>query len=302
MSNIVSYGSYDIDAAKDIQKKVEAISGGNFLKLGVGDTVVRILPPTAGRNSPFRVTAVHYIDAVPGLQKMVVFTCPRVELKEPCIACEKAQQLQNSKSPIDRERAWKIGAQLKIYANVVDRDNPDAGVKILSFGKTIHEQLKKIRKNPRLGGDFTDPTKGGFDIVINREGTGQRDTKYVVSAARENSPLSTDVEEINGWIGGQHDLEKLIRVEAPDELLAAWSDLGMAHRGGGRQMAAGRQPAGRIEAGTKEVIEVQEAPKTKAKAAGKVGAGVMSGKKEREITGYDDDFNPIYADDDNIPY
>lgn len=243
-SSIVQYGSYDIADANEAAKQADSIAGGVYLgKLRVGDTILRVLPPLIGRKAQ-RVTALHYIDPMPGIDKIIVFACPRHELKQECIACTRAEQLRRSPSPLDRDAAWRISAQLKVYVNVVDRDNEDAGVKVWGFGKNINEQLHAIRRNPRMGGDYTDPTASGFDLIVNRIGTGQKDTKYMISAARDNTPLSNHPEQMADWINKQHDLDALVSTETPDELLAAWADLAQASRGS-RQSADRQLPSGR---------------------------------------------------------
>jgi len=233
MSNIVKYGSFSVTALDEEDKKAEAIAGSVFVNLTPGEHVLRFLPPPLGKESPFRITAIHYIDAVPGLDKMVVFACPRVELKEPCPACAEVARLNSTKNPLDKERANRISASLKVYANVIERSNEDAGPRVIGFGKMIWDQLKAIRKNVRLGGDFTDPTDNGFDIVITREGTGPRDTRYTVNADRNNSPLHTDAAVAQMWIDSQHNLEEFVDCNVPEELLLAW----------GQMARVGRQPA-----------------------------------------------------------
>ena len=276
MANIVKYGGLTIDAMDKVSGRVDSVSGGSFIKIGVGENCFRFLPSKAPGINPLRATALHYIDAVPGLDKMVVFACPRVELKQPCIACQKVQEMNESKNPIDRERAWQMKASVRIYANVIDRNNPDAGVKVLGFGKQIHEQLKAILTSARLGGDFTDPTENGFDIIIVRTGSGKNDTKYVVSADRRNGPLGATVAETNALIDSQQDLEQFVKIEPPEELLMAWQ--GLANVGRAR---------------------TSEATQTK-----RVGPGTRRsavGDAEQEEIVYDENFNPI-SKDDQIPY
>lgn len=249
--NIVKYGGYAEKAADYDSAKIDSVSGNVYLDTPVGTTIVRIVPPPVGKDSPFRITAMHFIDAVPGLDKMIVFACPRVEFKQPCIACQESERLNKSPSPLDRERAYRISAGLRVYANVIDRASPDldTALKIWSFGKMIYGQLKGIRKNPRLGGDFTDPTEKGFDIIVSREGTGKNDTKYTVAADRNASPLAPTVEDINDIISRQSDLELQVNAVVPEALLNAWAQTNL--RGqvsvptdvGGRTPYAGPPPA-----------------------------------------------------------
>lgn len=221
MTSIVKYSGFTNDALEEMEKEVDAISGGLYFDLETGDNIIRVLPTLPGKQSPFRVTAQHYIDAVPGMERMAVFACPRVELKQPCIACQKVEELQRTGNPVDRDRAYRMSAGLRVFANVINRRNPDAGVKVLGFGKSIWEQMKAIRKNVRLGGDFTDPSESGFDLVITRTGE-ERKTKYMVSADRNSSPLAATAEGIDAIMAIANDLDAVINVEPPDELLAAW--------------------------------------------------------------------------------
>lgn len=232
--DIIQYGSYDLDGADQDDQATKQITGDVWMELVEGENVVRILPPQPGQKSPFRVTAMHYIDAVPGLEKLVAFACPRVELREPCPACQKAEELSRSSNPLDRDRAFKLQASLRVYANVIDRADPGQdgmpNVKILGFGKMIYNQLKTIRRNARLGGDFTNPTSAGFDIIITREGSGMS-SKYQVAADRNSSPLAGSTEMIAVILAGAHNLDSKVTPEVPAELLQAWGAVGRVSRG-----------------------------------------------------------------------
>jgi hypothetical protein len=221
MSNsLVQFGSWSEDAFTADNAAVDATSSGLIDKIEVGENVFRILPPSlsCGRNSPFRITAMHFIKGVPGTDKQLVFACPKTELKEPCPACQEADRLARSQAKADRERAFEISAGLRVYACVINRAKPEAGVRVISFGKQIYDQLKTIRKSPRLGGDFTNPFANGFDIIINREGTSQNDTKYKVAADRQASALAATDAEMQEIIDSQPNLEQFIDTNVPDEL------------------------------------------------------------------------------------
>jgi hypothetical protein len=257
MSNIIQYKGLTLETLQHVDERVDSIAGNEFEEIAVGENVFRFLPVVTG--DPVRVTAVHYIDSVPGLEKMVVFACPRVELKQPCIACQKSEELAKTGNPIDRERAYRISAGLRCYANVVNRKRTDNSVKVLAFGKGIWDALKAIRQNARMGGDYTDPTENGFDIIITREGTGKNDTKYAVAADRQSSALAPTVEQINEIIMSTKNLDAFVDPTPSPELLLAW--------GGGRQITAG--------------VAAQLAPGTGRQAAapptsGTAGAGVMA--------------------------
>lgn len=234
--DLVRYSSFDFDMIEDLDRQIDDIVQTVYVSLAVGDTTIRILPGFVGA-SPFRPVAMHFIDALPGMaDKTISFACPRVELQEFCLACQKAQQLMSTKNPVDKQRAKRISTTLQVLCNVVVR--PSTTPKVLPIGMTVWKQLKAIKNNPKLGGDFTDPTEGGYDLVINREGTGQYDTKYKVFYERENTPLAPTPQEIDAILANRHDLEALVDPTVPTEILEAWRNLARAGSGSAQQSSA----------------------------------------------------------------
>ncbi len=260
MSQLIKYQGLTLDVMDAADQQADAIAGGDFWDIEVGENVFRVLPVPIGEKA-VRVTAMHYVDAVPGLDKMIVFACPRTETKASCPACEETDRLQKTGNPTDRERAFRIQSKLKVYLNAVNRNKPDAGVKVLSFGKQIWEQLKTIRKNARAGGDYTDPTANGFDIIITRVGTG-RETEYTVAADRSNSPLAADDDAISDIIMQTKNLEKYVDTTINEALLNAWS-----MNNARTPYRAPAPAAGQLVQGAREAA---------AQHVGTVGANVMS--------------------------
>jgi len=217
MGNLQKYGSFDLDTLDKQDALVEANSsvGADFMKLQPGKNKIRFLPSLKPGESPFIIVNEHFIDT-PGGQK-VRFACPRLMEKKPCPACQQADELKRTGNPLDRDKAWSFYPKMRVYANVYDRENP-GNPRILAFGKTIWEGLKRIRRDRDEGGDFTNPMADGFDIVITREGTGLQ-TKYAVSSSRSDSALADDTSEIDRIIQAQYDLEKYSRVLTLDEVV-----------------------------------------------------------------------------------
>lgn len=247
--NIVQYGTFTEDALERDSAKVDQLTGNAFMELLPGENVLRFLPPPIGKNSPFRMTAMHYIEPPPGIEKKMVFACPRHELREACPACEHAARL-SSGNAAERRAASEFQPKFRAYANVLDRNNPEAGVKVLGFGKMIYNDLRSIRRNPRTGGDYTNPTETGFDIIITREGTGMN-TQYAASADRNNTPLAESDEELMSILAQAHDLEQFVNPEVPEELLMVWGAQTRGVSGGrpaARQITAS-SPGGRTGAG-----------------------------------------------------
>jgi len=210
---IVQWGGVDLAAAREQAEEVGASDGGEFLKLSVGKNVVRFLPPVAGQRTCFVIVHEHYIDA-PGAKGPMVSACPRMMAKQPCVVCSRVSELNASGNPADRDAAYRMRAQKRIYSNVIDRKRPEMGPVILGYGKQIFDQLMGILEDEDAGGDFTNPTEGGCDIVIERVGTGKDDTKYTVRCSRKNSPLGD-----MAWIAHQQDImAKVGQAKASEEL------------------------------------------------------------------------------------
>ena len=246
---IVQWGGVDLSAAREQAEEVGASDGGEFLKLSVGKNVVRFLPPVAGAKTCFVIVHEHYID-VPGAKGPVVSACPRMMAKQPCVVCSRVAELNGSGNPADRDAAYRMRAQKRIYSNVIDRKRPEMGPVILGYGKQIFDQLMGILEDEDAGGDFTNPTDGGCDIVIERVGTSKDDTKYTVRCSRKNSALGD-----MAWIGQQQDilakvgqakatedLQKYLRGEGAAPTSAAKALGGGGARGGGLP-APGRRTA-----------------------------------------------------------
>jgi hypothetical protein len=299
---IVRYAEYSVtDFDRDVDR-ANQLGGSTLMELKQGENVVRFVPSKEPGVSPIRSTGMHYVDAVPGLDKMVVVACPKKELQQPCPICDAATQLLRSPNPIDRERGERIQAKLTLYANVVDRaappDDPNFGLRVLRFGKQILEQLKTIRRSERTGGDFFDPTEKGFDIVIIREGT-EKSTKYKVVPDRQNSALYDDVELCQATIDNGYDLNTYVNTVVPDALIAALESAS----GMGRQAApAARQLPARAAA---PVTQTRLSQPQRQAAAGGARAGsslfdqpagpVPSGGQtiaDADFTDEEDDFGP----------
>ncbi len=230
-TSVVKYGGFDLDEADEAEKELKASGTGNaFLKLEVGKTRIRFIPPLPGKKWR-RATAVHYVD-VPGAGR-VSFVCPRIEAKQPCIVCKKSQQLLATGNEVDEKKGKKIAAQRRCFASVIDRGDPEAGPRILAFSRTIEEQLIEIRKDTEDGGDFVDPING-VDIVILRTGTGQFDTRYKVQAGKQ-VPISTDAKQMNEWISTQPNLDKYARVQSAEDIAALLRGEKPEPRGGGQK-------------------------------------------------------------------
>jgi hypothetical protein len=223
------------------KQKEEAESGdGEFYKMKQGTNTVRILPPAEGADTPVPKTLQHFIK-LPGSDKPIVFVCPRA-VKKKCPACEKMDELTAGGNPADYEIAKEFKPKARYFANVIDRRNPEKGVQLMAVGVQVAEQLFALADNQDAGGDFSDPTEDGFDVIIERTGAGKNDTEYKVFAARKTSPLGND-----DWLDQMIDLRKHVLPLPYEEIVkklgAAASPRQVGPGGPSRQMGAGAGPA-----------------------------------------------------------
>src|SRR5690348_2676684 len=108
-TEMVKWGSYELEAAEDESKELEKGSGGDFYKWVDGNNVVRFLPPPVGQRSPFVKAKQHYVDKlfVPGSTTVTVFNCPGAG----CPACHESARLKASGSEQDKEFGKKLAAK-----------------------------------------------------------------------------------------------------------------------------------------------------------------------------------------------
>jgi hypothetical protein len=212
MGNLAKYEGFDLDDVDDIDQEVADSTSNEFAKLEEGKNIVRFLPSSKKGVKPVKLIHEHYLDIKKGREtKTVKFVCPRMMTKgkERCPACDMADKLKKGSS-VDKDAARDFKPTMRIYANVIVRGREEQGAKILAFGKKIWDEVKKIRRDAEDGGDMFDPTTGGFDIIIEREGTG-RDTKYSVRQRSERKgprALHKDEEQAVEWIESQWPLNE----------------------------------------------------------------------------------------------
>ncbi len=208
----LNYGTYDDETAQQ-EKSDLAASGAEFMKLKVGRNIVRILPPAPGKRTPFRVVYQHFIELGPVKQSII---CARLEAKKHCAVCEKVDEMRKSKNKVDQDMAGDWYARRRVFVNVVDRSDPDKGVKVLAIGKSIHEQLTALRTDEEAGANYVDPITGN-DIVIERTGTGKNDTKYKVMLGKQKQLAATEA-TMQEWIDTQHDLDGYAKLKTIEEV------------------------------------------------------------------------------------
>jgi hypothetical protein len=231
---LAKYQTVTEEDLAQVDREADSIGGSSILKLAEGDNVLRILPAPVGGWKTFRTTARHTIDPMPGLDKKLFFNCPKFELKEDCPVCDHATRLLGGKNPVDQELGKKLRAKSAVLCNVCNRDNTDAGARVLYMNaggnKSLWAKVNSLFRSRSGGPGMVDPSEAGYDTIIHRKGTGQFDTEYNVFPSRDSTPLSEDQDESDRILSSQIDLETLIDITVPMELLEAFGRVASSNR------------------------------------------------------------------------
>jgi len=251
--------------------------------------------PNAKGGSPFVKFAKHFYQD-PTTGKYVGFACPAKSRlagfqQYACPTCEASARMRKSRIKADRDFGYKMKAKWRALINVYVRPNDavvqaamDDGVdppkgqmklwEISSWvgeknGKNMHERLLALRNNPRVGGNYVDPSAAGFDLLIQRQGE-NINTRYEVHALlSERKPLLPDPAAAQALIeDGQLDIAWYIAPPTLEEL----SQILQGEKRGGKSQAVAtgassnpQLPAGGGETAG-EVIDVED-------VGGDTGAG-----------------------------
>jgi len=207
-------------------------AGIKWLKLPVGDTLIRPLPPHPGMvnketgAAPFYIhTSLHF--GLPGRKFPEV--CPRKMTGGAlsCPICDYAFALKDA----GHEKAGNaLLPSWQAYMNVIVID-PNTGeptrtkageiqVYVWSCGRgTLDKIFAKVERYEKKAGhkiDITDPEEG-FVIEVNRKGTDMENTKYDVFLADEPSSI---MDYIEVWGPGMVDVSKISKLRPAAELQA----------------------------------------------------------------------------------
>jgi hypothetical protein len=171
-----------------LQKKLAEIGQGDFFKPKEGENRVRILPPWNKNGLWFQEATLHYgLNNEKGQERG--FPCLK-QFGKDCPICEKIEELKEGGSE-DKKMAERIGTRTKFYANVLDRKTN--AVLIWGFSRKTLGILLGYDSDKEDYGDITNP-ETGFDIVIDRTGTGKLDTRYQIRCKPKSSEV--DMEEV----------------------------------------------------------------------------------------------------------
>lgn len=229
-----------------------------YWKAREGKNRVRFMPPWTQDEAnimcglPYKELHIHFGVGANDESDGATFACP---VKTPGGGaksdpiCEYVRGLYNSGDPADRELAKSVQAARRWYSPIVDLDDPvytkkdtaewldaqqdksrdcpfkegETKIQIWSYGKRVYDQLA-IFLADRI--DFTD-LETGFDMFIQRTGSGKNDTVYLV---RTNTEGRSSFKFIGNIAERMPNLDQLMPFAEPEAMLNALTgERGVSH-------------------------------------------------------------------------
>lgn len=201
------------------QKEIQAKKGRvKPIKFGVGKTRIRILPSWRGQNDPnfFHDFGMHFVrESDKG--DLAVYICTDATFGKECPVCQAiGQGIKNSNDDEQIKLLKRANAGQRYLMNVlvVNDDPAKSEPAVMDAGIGLFEDICSIIA------EYDDITllKGGTDLIVTREGTGQFDTKYSVFP----TPKSKDVPEsiyakvhnLDDYVAQENDSDKMKAVTA----------------------------------------------------------------------------------------
>lgn len=168
------------------KKLAEKGTGNGFVFPKNGTTRIRIV--SAGVNEEFGMEVIRFYLGDHSVYSPATFD-------EPCPFMEKYDELKNSKDEDDKKLAKKLVPSRRfVIPALVYKDDKgkeldyDSKPRLVMVPTSVYQDIIELYLDEDEAGDMTDP-KNGYDIKIERSGTGQFDTSYSV---RNCKPTKVD--------------------------------------------------------------------------------------------------------------
>lgn len=161
---------------------------------------VRILEPKDISETPF--VEVHgHKKKVDG--KYRTFVCPKYEKNEKCPFCEARELLLAEGSQESKKEAGQFGAKLMYVVKLIDRENPEHGVKFWRFNHHYKNAgtWDKINAAYAALPEGEDPfsSENGRDMIITINRDGKNSMVTGINFDFTQTPLSSDAEQASKW-------------------------------------------------------------------------------------------------------
>lgn len=179
-----------------------------------GKHVIRIVPWKENRENPFIELYFHY------LGNKTYLSPTSYGNRDPIM--EFAEALASGGTKDDWAQSRPFRAKLRTFIPIVVRGEESKGVRFMSFGKTVYQELLSIIADPDYG-DITD-VKNGRDIVVDYVPQEKSDTSFAKTMVRpkpNQTPVSTDADTIQRFLTEQPDIRSIFKEPSYEELKVA---------------------------------------------------------------------------------
>jgi hypothetical protein len=203
--------TYYTPSPDSIQDKIKQLdekstSKGDFFTPKEGKNVFRVLPPYSAEGMFYHEVITHF-GVGPNRRVLVCLA----DEEKGCPVCNLITKYSEGDSDKAKAKAKDMGARSRILMNVMDRNTGKFAVWACS--EQLFHRLLSFFADPEWG-DFTHPEKG-FDVILNRQGTGKMDTKYEVRLSRNTTPIG-----VPGWSKNISKLNEIYKKKSRAEVLA----------------------------------------------------------------------------------
>ena len=229
---------YEERSAEEIKQRANRKSSmfdswqQDFVKMFTAETGVnkiRILPPHKSHKMKwYGLSAYFHSQIGPDSQ---TYLCLNKNKGEDCPVCEEYARAKMNKESDDYTR--QLYAYERILVWIIDRNNEGEGVQLYPMSATLDREFAAQSADSETGEVLRiDHPYEGFDIIFSREGTGLK-TKYSgLKVARNPSPISSDEEEMDQWLGfvKEHPLTSTLKFYPYEKIQAAFSGKASSNR------------------------------------------------------------------------
>lgn len=198
-----------IDTLRQKYEDLRSRQHGEYWSPSIGNNNIRIMPPKDPDNPIFYAEVDVHWNVGPNNKRV---NCIKASAGV-CPVCEVVEKLRNSKDPIDQALVNDMRSQTRAMMNIVDLGSPEKGVQIYECGSRVLQDVLGFFVDPDWG-DLTDPERG-YNVIIERQGSRQNDTRYTVRARKSATPI--DKEE---WLEQLNDLNRIAKGGTYDQVKA----------------------------------------------------------------------------------
>jgi len=176
-----------------------------------GKTTIRIVPWKDNRENPFIELYFHY------LGNKTLLSPTSYGNRDPIM--EFAEALASGGTKDDWAQARPFRPKLRTFVPIIVRGEESKGVRFMSFGKTVYQELLSIIADPDYG-DITD-VKNGRDIVVEYIPQEKSDTNFAKTMVRpkpNQTPVSADANTVQRFLTEQPDIRAIFKEPTYEEL------------------------------------------------------------------------------------